>query len=135
MKATGLDGARLNPRKADLQRWREVFAQRLREHGVECEATPRLQRLQPQRGDKQSVRHKKKRGERFDRIGTAAPDPQRVDRARKAEAQVVAGYRGIAQTLAGSEREEDRQLALELALEVAGGTGRKARDREVTRDR
>ncbi|WLI91096.1 hypothetical protein Q4S45_08250 [Massilia sp. R2A-15] len=135
VKAIGLDGVRLNPRKADLQRWREAFAERLREHGVECEATPRLQRLQSRRGDKQSVRHKKERGERFDRIGIAVPDPQRIERARMAEAQVVAGYQGLAQTLAASEREEDRQLALELALEVAAGTRRKARDREVTRDR
>ena len=135
VKATGLDGARLNPRKADLQRWREAFAERLREHGVECEATPRLQRLQSRRGEKQSVRHKKKRGERFDRVGTAAPDPQRVERARKAEAQVVAGYRGLALALAASEREEDRKLALELASEVVAATKRKVRDREVSRDR
>ena len=135
VKATGLDGARLNPRKADLQRWREEFAERLREHGVECEATPRLQRLQSRRGEKQSVRHKKKRGERFDRVGTAAPDPQRVERARKAEAQVVAGYRGLALALAASEREEDRKLALELASEVVAATKRKVRDREVSRDR
>jgi hypothetical protein len=135
VKATGLDGVRLNPRKADLQRWREAFAQRLREHGVECEATPRLQRLQSRRGEKQSVRHMKKRGERFDRIGTAAPDPQRGERARKVEAQVMTGYRRLAQTLAASEREEDRKLALELASKVAAATKRKARDREVTRDR
>jgi hypothetical protein len=135
VKATALDGARLNPRKADLQRWREAFAQRLREHGVECEATPRIQRLQRQRGEKQSVRHKKKRGERFDRIGTAAPDPQRVERARNAEVQLVAGYRGLALALAASEREEDRQLALDLASEVAAGARRKTRDREVPRDR
>jgi hypothetical protein len=135
VKATGLDGARLNPRKADLQRWREAFAERLREHGVECDATPRLQRLQSRRGEKQSVRHKKKRGERFDRIGTAAPDPRRVERARMAEAQVVSGYRGLAQALAASERNEDRKLAIELASEVAAGITRKSQDREVRRDR
>lgn len=135
VKATGLDGARLNPRKADLQRWREAFAQRLREQGVECEATPRLQRLQSRRGEKQSVRHKKKRGERLDRIGIAVPDPQRVEKARKSAAQVIAGYRGLAQALAASEREEDRKLALELASEVAAEARRTARDRDVSRDR
>lgn len=135
VKAIGLDGARLNPRKADLQRWREAFAERLREQGVECEATPRLQRLQFRRGERQSVRHKKKRGERFDRIGIAVSDPQRIERARKAEAQVISGYRGLAQTLAASNREEDRKLASELASEVAAATERKARDREVSPDR
>lgn len=32
-------GKRINPRKADLQRWRETFAERLREWGVEAEAS------------------------------------------------------------------------------------------------
>jgi hypothetical protein len=32
-------GQRLNPRKADLHRWRETFAKKLRERGVEAEAT------------------------------------------------------------------------------------------------
>lgn len=38
-------GKRLNPRKADLHRWRETFAEKLRERGVEAEAT-----RQPTRG-------------------------------------------------------------------------------------
>ncbi len=135
VKATGLDGGRLNPRKADLQRWREAFAQHLREHGVECEATSRLQRLQPRRGVKQSVRHKKKRGERFDRIGTVEVDPQRVERARMAEGQVVSGYYALAQALAASERVEDRKLALALGSEVVAATKRKSSDRAVSRER
>jgi hypothetical protein len=32
-------GKRLNPRKADLHRWRETFAEKLRERGIEAEAT------------------------------------------------------------------------------------------------
>jgi hypothetical protein len=32
-------GQRLNPRKTDLHRWRETFAEKLRERGVEAEAT------------------------------------------------------------------------------------------------
>ena len=32
-------GQRINPRKADLQRWRETFAEKLREWGVEAEAS------------------------------------------------------------------------------------------------
>ena len=35
------DGKRLNPRKADLQRWREKFAQNLTELGVAAAATRR----------------------------------------------------------------------------------------------
>ncbi len=36
--------ARLNPDRDDLQRWREVFAERLRAHGIDCNATPRAAR-------------------------------------------------------------------------------------------
>lgn len=32
-------GKRLNPRRADLQRWRETFAEKLRGRGIEAEAT------------------------------------------------------------------------------------------------
>lgn len=40
-------GRRLNPRKADLHRWREVSAEKLRELGVEAEATPQATRGWP----------------------------------------------------------------------------------------
>ena len=39
VRAESKQGRRLNPRKADLQRWRETFADRLRGWGVDAEAT------------------------------------------------------------------------------------------------
>jgi hypothetical protein len=39
VRAEGRDGRRLNPRKTDLHRWRETFAQKLRELGIDAEAT------------------------------------------------------------------------------------------------
>ena len=39
VRAESKHGKRLNPRKADLHRWRETFAERLREYGVDAEAT------------------------------------------------------------------------------------------------
>lgn len=39
VKAQSRYGKRLNPRKADLQRWREGFAQALRERGIDAQAT------------------------------------------------------------------------------------------------
>lgn len=39
VRAESNRGNRLNPRKADLQRWRETFAEKLRGWGVEAEAT------------------------------------------------------------------------------------------------
>ena len=39
VRAESREGKRLNPRKADLQRWRETFAERLRGWGIDAEAT------------------------------------------------------------------------------------------------
>lgn len=44
LKRRGYDGKNLNPRKEDLQRWREGFAYELRQLGVAAEATPRRAR-------------------------------------------------------------------------------------------
>ena len=39
VRAESRHGERLNPRKADLQRWRETFAEKLRGWGIDAEAT------------------------------------------------------------------------------------------------
>ena len=39
VRAESKSGKRLNPRKADLHRWRETFAEKLQAWGVECQAT------------------------------------------------------------------------------------------------
>ncbi len=39
VRAEGRDGKRLNPRKEDLHRWRETFAEKLRDWGIEAEAS------------------------------------------------------------------------------------------------
>jgi hypothetical protein len=39
VRAESKHGRRLNPRKTDLHRWRETFAEKLRVYGVECDAT------------------------------------------------------------------------------------------------
>ena len=44
VKAESKHGKRLNPRKADLRRWREVFAEQLRERGIDAEATRQVAR-------------------------------------------------------------------------------------------
>ena len=46
VRAEGRHGQRLNPRKADLQRWRETFAEKLRGWGVEAEASRQAARGQ-----------------------------------------------------------------------------------------
>ena len=39
VRAESKHGKRLNPRKTDLHRWRETFAEKLRERGIDAEAT------------------------------------------------------------------------------------------------
>jgi hypothetical protein len=39
VRAESRHGRRLNPRKADLHRWRETFTEKLRSHGIDAEAT------------------------------------------------------------------------------------------------
>ena len=57
-----IDGKkRLNPRKADLQRWRERFAEQLRGQGIEANATKRAARGVTKKADKQAVIHINKR--------------------------------------------------------------------------
>lgn len=130
VKATGLDGLRLNPRKADLQRWRERFAERLREHGVPCDATRRLHRLQPHRGERQGVRHKKARGESFEKFGQRAVSSERVERARRSESAMLDGYRQLASALAMSVNPDDRQLALGIVHRLSD-----SKNREIEQER
>lgn len=61
VRMLGREGERLNPRKADLQLWREVFAHRLREREVEAEATPRRARGIVRKGERTPVRKMRER--------------------------------------------------------------------------
>lgn len=57
----GRDGERLNPRKADLQAWRDGFARALRDRGVEAEATPRGARGVTRKAERGPVRRMRER--------------------------------------------------------------------------
>lgn len=56
VKMRGHDGVKLDPRKQDLKRWREVFAEKCREQGIEVEASPRLARGVGTKGGKQGTK-------------------------------------------------------------------------------
>ncbi len=61
VRSLGHDGKRLNPRKADLQAWRERFAGELRLRGIAAEATPRRTRGRVRKGDRGAVLAMRKR--------------------------------------------------------------------------
>lgn len=57
VKCRGFDGTQLNPKKADLQAWREGFADSLTELGVDAEATPRARRGVVRKPQRSVLRH------------------------------------------------------------------------------
>ncbi|MCK1448811.1 relaxase/mobilization nuclease domain-containing protein [Bradyrhizobium sp. 2] len=61
VRSLGQDGKRLNPRKADLQAWRERFAGELRLRGIAAEATPRRTRGRVRKADRGAVLALRKR--------------------------------------------------------------------------
>lgn len=73
--ARGERGQRLNPKKADLEAWRQTFAEALRARGVEAEATPRRARgvtRKAERGPLRRIRERRERGGPVGRITRAA---------------------------------------------------------------
>ena len=54
-------GQRLNPRKNDLYKWRVIFAEKMREEGVDCAATKRVHRGQFVKSEKTPIRQIKNR--------------------------------------------------------------------------
>ncbi|MGF6856746.1 relaxase/mobilization nuclease domain-containing protein [Paraburkholderia sp. CI3] len=110
VQARGTDGRRLNPRRKDLQRWRERFAGQLREHGVEANATPRLARGETRRYPKQAVVHLTARGEipRYWRSGLDEPTRLAL---WHAHAGPLEAWQGVVHAMAGSQSADDRNLA------------------------
>jgi len=110
VRAAARDGSRLNPRKADLHRWRETFAEKLRGWGVEAEAS-----RQATRGENRRFavlwREKARDESRLlaDRPALKSGDAYLASRHGALEA-----WARIADALQRSERAEDRALALDV---------------------
>ncbi|MHC2618156.1 type IV secretory pathway VirD2 relaxase [Bradyrhizobium huanghuaihaiense] len=83
VRSLGHGGKRLNPRKADLQAWRERFAGELRLRGIAAEATPRRTRGRVRKADRGAVLAMRKR--------SITPDVDRL--ARKEVLSEVRGGR------------------------------------------
>jgi hypothetical protein len=128
VQVRGTDGRRLNPRHKDLQRWRERFAETLREHGVEANATPRRARGVTQRYPKPAVVHMIARGE-TPRYWKPLPTDAQRDAGWIAHGGVFAAWREMAYVMARSRAPEDRAMAVEMAYFV--GAMPVQRDRPV----
>ena len=133
VKAGAFDGSRLNPRKDDLARWRETFAQHLREQGIEANATPRRARGVVQKGERQALRGiGRTRGAEASRIVKAQREAVRKEvegegvhvnphstKLKVTRQRTVKAYGDVARVLATGDA-ADQRLALEIVDFVKG---------------
>jgi len=118
VRAESRHGKRLNPRKADLHRWRETFSQKLRGWGVDAEAT-----RQATRGVNRQYEplwRLKARGEGRLRVDRPVGGTRVVERSGTGDA--MEAWRQLAGALMGSTEAGDRALA--RAIDVHLGQGR-----------
>ena len=118
VKAESKHGARLNPRKADLHRWRETFAERLREWGVDAEASRQaargVVRNYPDLWRKKAAEEGRERQARPERKKGVV-----TDASRRSAGQA---WSTIAQALRASPDAKDQRLALDIERFVTGRT-------------
>ena len=111
VKVESIEGKRLNPRKTDLHRWRETFAEKLRELDVEAEAT------------RQASRGANRRDERIWQV--KARQQGRLAQSNEPQVKSGAGYERshsgafqawgrIKKALQESDLPEDRELAKQI---------------------
>ena len=110
VRAESRHGKRLNPRKADLQRWREVFAEKLRGWGVEAEATRQATRGQVRNFD---ALWRLKAGE-DGRLRTSRPDAKTGAATERSRKDALVAWAHIARGLASSQVSADRALAASI---------------------
>ena len=127
LRTVGEDGQKLNLRKADLQRLRDTFAEKLRTRGIEAEPTPRhacgvarrgevtpVYKIR-QRGGKPLADARKMRQVRRDLEDNGGRLPQKAwdDALIARRNRVMATYDQAATILAKSPDPKDHDLALE----------------------
>jgi type IV secretory pathway VirD2 relaxase len=89
IRSLGDNGKRLNPKKADLETWRQAFAEALRDRGVEAEATPRRARGVTRKAERGSLRRMRQRYE-----SGSGPMPRNLKAAYQEAAQTAVRGRG-----------------------------------------
>lgn len=126
VRAEHRDGHRLNPRKADLERWRQVFASRLHDRGIQATATRQATRLRnhsdPSLWEKRAAATGRLRRQRPSQRGSA--------KALTARADALKAWAEITKALAKSADPADRALAqdaMRYLAEFAPGGERAAR--------
>lgn len=127
VRAESNHGRRLNPRKADLQRWRETFAEKLRGWGIDAEATRAATRGVHGR-DEPLWRRQAREQQRLRRDAIRPP-------ARPAPSQhaVRQAWAQIGQVLVRSVDPHDRALARHVAAFLQRARGFDVSKRSIQR--
>ena len=116
VRAESRHGKRLNPRRADLSRWRETFAQRLRERGVDAEASRATTRGSSRNYEplwRLKAREDGRLRKRPSQGRSASQQSGRADAALEA-------WREIARALGESADKGDRELGRSVSAFAAG---------------
>ena len=107
VRAESKHGKRLNPRKTDLHRWRETFAEKLRERGVEAEAS-----RQATRGSSRNYDPLWRVKAREDgRLRVSRRESKSGSQTRTTRAEAIEAWLQIGRALAASGDAADRKLA------------------------
>lgn len=110
VKATARNGLRLDPRKADLHRWREAFAHELRSHGIVADGSSRIVRGSLRNSEPAWVRRARAAG----KLRTESPAIGRVTHSTKAMRRSITAWAYLHAALAESPDASDRALAAEV---------------------
>lgn len=140
-----LDGRRFHPGKEDLFRYRAKFAEKLRDHGIEANATPRKARGLVHKAERTAIYQIRKRGQlpqveerRVKEITRA------IEAGQKASAKddgivfsrrgVLEAYQRSVKELSSSSDESDRKLALDVAYFCQAMPAPASRDTAIMKD-
>lgn len=123
-------GRRMNPRKNDLFKWRVLFAEKMREYGVDCAATRRQHRGVTQKGVNSTVQHIIKRGgystvrqKEVDELLEAIKNQGRpthpyLKKQMETRGLILKEYRFLAKRLYEEGMKEEAKLVSQLAQEL-----------------
>jgi hypothetical protein len=130
VRAESKHGKRLNPRKADLHRWRETFAEKLRGWGIDAEAT-----RQASRGvDRNYPSLWRKKAAEEGRERNPRPERKSGPNATASRREAGAAWGHIAAALRSSADPGDRACAVAIERWAAGRSiGREVAEPSVTR--
>jgi hypothetical protein len=131
VRAESEHGHRLNPRKVDLHRWRETFAERLRGWGIDAEASRQVTRGASRNYDDLW----RKKAAAAGRLRTHRPSVKAGSAARMSRLRATEAWTEIAKALRASPVATDGRLAeaaIAMARSALGQEGRLPAPRQPT---